>query len=309
MEAWTTAAPWLGVAGLIAAFIVYTRVKAGDAGSAEMVEISDDIHDGAMAFLKREYSILLVFVAVVFVALWLGVRGPNGGSLPRRCGLLDRGRILGHEGGHARQRPHHQAANREGPGAALSMAFAGGAVMGLAVASLGLLGISLLAQLFGVWETRPTPPPSTVSPWEPPPLPSSPASAAASSPRRPTWEPTWWARWSRTSPRTIPATRRHRRQRGRQRGRRGGHGRRHLRVLRRFRDRHHRHCGHRHHGDLGALAPGLAAEQARLAAMAYPLTVIMVGLVASLAGVLAVRVLQNTDPGGALRYATFCRQP
>ena len=64
MEAWTMAAPWLGVAGLIAAFIIYVRLKAGDAGSAEMAEISDDIHDGAMAFLKREYSILLVFIAV-----------------------------------------------------------------------------------------------------------------------------------------------------------------------------------------------------------------------------------------------------
>ena len=68
MEGWTTGAPYLGVAGLIVAFIIYLRIKAGDAGNAKMVEISDLIHEGAMAFLKREYSILLVFVAVVFAA-------------------------------------------------------------------------------------------------------------------------------------------------------------------------------------------------------------------------------------------------
>ena len=75
MEAWTTAAPWLGAVGLIVAFVIYNRLKAGDAGSPEMVEISDDIHEGAMAFLKREYSILLLFIAVVFLGLWLGVGG------------------------------------------------------------------------------------------------------------------------------------------------------------------------------------------------------------------------------------------
>ena len=67
MEGWTTGAPYLGVTGLIVAFIIYLRIKAGDAGNAKMVEISDLIHEGAMAFLKREYSILLVFYATLLV--------------------------------------------------------------------------------------------------------------------------------------------------------------------------------------------------------------------------------------------------
>ena len=152
MEAWTTTAPWLGVAGLVVAFIIYVRLKAGDAGSAEMVEISDDIHEGAMAFLKREYSILLRFVAVVFAALWLGVGARTAAAFLAGAGSSI---LAGFSGMKAATRANvrtAQAANRDGQGPALSVAFAGGAVMGLAVASLGLLGISLLAQLFGVWE-------------------------------------------------------------------------------------------------------------------------------------------------------------
>ena len=306
MEAWTTAAPWLGVAGLIAAFIVYTRLKAGDAGSPEMVEISDDIHDGAMAFLKREYSILLVFIAVVFAALWLGVEGRTAAAFLAGAGSSI---VAGFSGMKAATRANvrtTQAANREGQGAALSMAFAGGAVMGLAVASLGLLGISLLAQLFGVWED--TANAAAINGF------AMGASSIALFARVgggiftkaadvgadlvgkveqniPEDDP--------RNPAVIADNV------GDNVGDVAGMG----------ADIFESYVGSviatiaiaatATMATLGALAPGLAAEQARLAAMAYPLTVIMVGLVASLAGVLAVRVLQNTDPGAALRYATF----
>ena len=152
MEVWTTAAPYLGVAGLIVAFIIYTRIKAGDPGTAEMVEISDLIHEGAMAFLKREYSILLIFVAIVFVALWFGVddRTAIAFLAGAACSI-----VAGFFGMKAATRANvrtAQAANQQGQGPALMMAFSGGAVMGLAVASLGLLGIGLLAHFFGAWE-------------------------------------------------------------------------------------------------------------------------------------------------------------
>ena len=144
MEVWTTAAPYLGVAGLIVAFIIFTRVKAGDAGSAKMVEISDLIHEGAMAFLKREYTILLVFVAVVFVALWAGVGDRTAVAFLAGAGCSI---IAGFSGMKAATRANvrtAQAANQKGQGPALMMAFSGGAVMGLAVASLGLVGIERL---------------------------------------------------------------------------------------------------------------------------------------------------------------------
>ena len=73
MENWTMAAPYLGVAGLIVAYLIYVIIKRSDQGPEEMVEIADAIHEGAMAFLKREYSILLIFVIIVFALLYMGV--------------------------------------------------------------------------------------------------------------------------------------------------------------------------------------------------------------------------------------------
>ena len=66
MELWMTSAPYLGLIGLLGSLLLYSSVKSGDAGTQKMIEISEAIHEGAMAFLKREYTILLVFVAVVF---------------------------------------------------------------------------------------------------------------------------------------------------------------------------------------------------------------------------------------------------
>ncbi|SVB43138.1 uncharacterized protein METZ01_LOCUS195992, partial [marine metagenome] len=152
MEAWMTAAPYLGVVGLIIAFAIYGRIKSADPGSPEIQEISDAIHEGAMAFLKREYSILLIFIAVVFVALWLGVdeRTALAFLAGAACSI-----VAGFSGMKAATRANGrtaQAASQHGQGAALSLAFSGGAVMGLAVASLGMIGIGALAQAYGVWE-------------------------------------------------------------------------------------------------------------------------------------------------------------
>ena len=60
MDTLTAVGPYLGVAGLLVAFVIYTRIKAGEVGSELMEEISTAIHEGAMAFLKRESSILLI---------------------------------------------------------------------------------------------------------------------------------------------------------------------------------------------------------------------------------------------------------
>ena len=72
METWTTAAPFAGLGGLLCSVLFYLFIKRAPAGSKEMVEIAEAIHDGAMAFLKREYTILAVFVAIVFFLLLLG---------------------------------------------------------------------------------------------------------------------------------------------------------------------------------------------------------------------------------------------
>ena len=73
METWTTFAPYLGLAGLLCALLIYLYIKKSPPGSDLMVEISDLIHEGAMTFLRREYTILFVFVVIVFALLFAGL--------------------------------------------------------------------------------------------------------------------------------------------------------------------------------------------------------------------------------------------
>ena len=66
LTAWAWA---LGLVGLAVAGLVYVYVKGQDAGSDQMLELADQIHDGAMAFLRREYTVLAIFVVVVAMTL------------------------------------------------------------------------------------------------------------------------------------------------------------------------------------------------------------------------------------------------
>ncbi|MBT4503407.1 MAG: sodium-translocating pyrophosphatase, partial [Gemmatimonadetes bacterium] len=152
MQTWTMYAPILGIVGLLCAGLIYVYIKKQSAGSEQMIELAEAIHDGAMAFLKREYSMLLIFIAAVFILLFISI-GQNtalaflAGAF---CSIL-----AGYSGMKSATRANvrtAQAANEKGQGAALSMAFSGGAVMGLAVASLGLLGIGILCQVFGIFK-------------------------------------------------------------------------------------------------------------------------------------------------------------
>ena len=73
MRAFTVAAPWLAIFGLLVAYLVYQYVKKQPNGNETMQKIEGMIHAGAMAFLKKEYSVLVFFIAAVFVLLWLVV--------------------------------------------------------------------------------------------------------------------------------------------------------------------------------------------------------------------------------------------
>ena len=66
-------APVLGVAALLFAAFLSRKVSRQDAGTDRMKEIASYIHEGAQAFLMAEYKILVVFVAVLFVGIGLGV--------------------------------------------------------------------------------------------------------------------------------------------------------------------------------------------------------------------------------------------
>ncbi len=87
------AAPFLGVLGLLGAFGIYGYVKRQPAGNARMQEIAEQIHLGAMLFLRREYTILAVFIVIVFVILTVAAAGTAGtaaGPVDRAAAAADR---------------------------------------------------------------------------------------------------------------------------------------------------------------------------------------------------------------------------
>ncbi len=145
---WTPLAPVLGALGLVMAWLMYRHVVAQPAGTAPMVEIASQIHTGAMAFLRKEYSILIWFVLVVAVLLGIFIHPFTavafvGGAL---CSML-----AGFFGMKAATRANVRTANAAkevGRDRALAVAFYGGSVMGLSIASLGLLGLGTFFLLF-----------------------------------------------------------------------------------------------------------------------------------------------------------------
>ena len=142
------ASPFIGLLGLAAAgFVYYTLLKL-PRGNDRMIEIQKAIHDGSMVFLRREYSVLIMFVVAVAGLLAAFVS-------PRTSGAFVFGAICSMAAGFFGMKAATQAnartaeaARGKGADAALSAAFFGGAVMGLSVASLGCFGIGALFLLF-----------------------------------------------------------------------------------------------------------------------------------------------------------------
>ena len=140
----------LGVFGLFCAFLVYMKMKAEPAGSGKVVEIGDQIHLGAMVFMKAEYSRLAIFCVICILALGLSDLGWATASaffLGAICSAS-----AGYIGMYAATKANVRtatAAQDQGASAALTIAFFGGSVMGLTVASMGLLGLGILYLAFG----------------------------------------------------------------------------------------------------------------------------------------------------------------
>jgi K(+)-stimulated pyrophosphate-energized sodium pump len=132
---------WLGLGGLVIALLIYRGIVKQPAGSTAMQFIAEQIHVGAMAFLRREYTVLLPFLVIVAVLLGLAL-GWETGAAYIFGGLCSVG--AGYMGMTSATKANvrtSEAARASGQAAALRVAFNGGAVMGLAVASLGLVGI------------------------------------------------------------------------------------------------------------------------------------------------------------------------
>jgi K(+)-stimulated pyrophosphate-energized sodium pump len=144
-------APILGILGLVVAAAIYLSIKARPAGTDKMVEIADAIHDGAMAFLRREYKVLAIFIVVVFCLMltandlgWRTGVAFLGGAF---CSIF--AGLFGMQAATKANVRTSEAARSQGIAAALFVSYSGGAVMGLAVASLGLLGVGIAFLVWG----------------------------------------------------------------------------------------------------------------------------------------------------------------
>ena len=140
--------PILGLIGMIAALVVYKLVMKYPDGQDKVKKIGDQIHKGALAFMKTEYKYLLVFIAVLVVLVWiaLGMHSAIAVISGAACSSL-----AGFIGMYAATKANVRtatAAQQDGAAAALSVSFYGGSVMGLCVASLGLIGLGTLFYFF-----------------------------------------------------------------------------------------------------------------------------------------------------------------
>ena len=142
-------APVLGVAALIFAAYLSGKVTKQDEGTDRMREIAAFIHEGAQAFLMAEYKILVVFVAVLLVLIGFGISWPTALAFLLGAAFST---IAGYCGMNVATKANVRtaaAAKDSGMNKALSIAFSGGAVMGMCVVGLGLLGCSIVYLISG----------------------------------------------------------------------------------------------------------------------------------------------------------------
>ena len=135
--------------GLVFAFVLTKRVSSVDAGTDRMKEIASAIAEGARAFLFAEYRILAIFIVVLFVVLCF-LRNPLT-AVCFLCGAV-LSIIAGYCGMTVATKANVRTANAartSGMNKALNVAFSGGAVMGMCVAGLGLLGVAGLYVITG----------------------------------------------------------------------------------------------------------------------------------------------------------------
>ncbi|MEE9430846.1 MAG: sodium-translocating pyrophosphatase [Melioribacteraceae bacterium] len=139
--------PFLGLLALLYSFIKSSWISKQDPGNEKMVEISNHIKEGAIAFLKTEYKLLIWFIIVVAILLAFANSGNENSSwlisvsfvVGAFCSAL-----AGYLGMVAATKTNVRTtqAARKGLGPALEIAFAGGSIMGMNVVGLGIIGLS-----------------------------------------------------------------------------------------------------------------------------------------------------------------------
>jgi K(+)-stimulated pyrophosphate-energized sodium pump len=149
MQGLTVYALFLGILGLIIAYFIYLYVKKQPNGSSLMQELEGMIHSGAMAFLKKEYSVLVIFIAIVFLLLGWGISWRTSIAFVTGAFCSMAAGFSGMTSATRGNSRTAEAANKHGQARALNVSYFSGSVMGLAVASLGLLGLGFWFWVYG----------------------------------------------------------------------------------------------------------------------------------------------------------------
>jgi len=136
-----------GVLALIVALIKALKINTLNSGNKRMKELGEAIHEGAMAFLFREYKILIIFVAVVFAIIFWKLHWVTAVSFLAGAVLSTLAGFIGMNIATKSNVRTTQAATK-GLAEALKVAFSSGAVMGLSVVGFGVLGVTILYNLF-----------------------------------------------------------------------------------------------------------------------------------------------------------------
>ncbi|MBN2286784.1 MAG: sodium-translocating pyrophosphatase [Tissierellales bacterium] len=141
-------APIVGVIALLYAYYKAVTINKVDAGTDRMKEIASYIHEGSMAFLSREYKTLTIFAGILFLILGFGISWSTA-----VCFLVGAifSALAGFFGMQVATKANVRTANAAkeyGMNKALSVAFSGGSVMGMAVVGLGIIGVSVLYLIF-----------------------------------------------------------------------------------------------------------------------------------------------------------------
>lgn len=140
--------------GLLFAGLFAALVMRSDAGNERMQEISRSIQEGARAFIRREYQYVFIFIVLLVILLSVALRGEGGWQIAI-CYVF--GAVCSLGAGYVgltiatKSNARTTQGARSGVAEALRIAFRGGAVMGLSVAGLGLLGVSICYLIFEVW--------------------------------------------------------------------------------------------------------------------------------------------------------------
>ncbi|HPD89039.1 MAG TPA: sodium-translocating pyrophosphatase [Oscillospiraceae bacterium] len=148
MESLFYAVPFAAILALVIAFAFKSWIGKQEEGTDRMKEISGYIREGAMAFLKREYKTIVIFAGIMIVVLGFAISWLAAGAFVLGASFSVLAGYIGMRTATLANVRTTNKARTKGMAGALKVAFRGGAVMGLCVVGLGLLGISTLFCLF-----------------------------------------------------------------------------------------------------------------------------------------------------------------